>query len=250
MDLREHTATQQRHPWEVARFRFLLAQLRTRTPLHLLQRVLDAGAGDAWFSNHLMEFLPNTATITCWDLEYTSETMTSFSEHLPKSIRLTRDRPQQPHDLVLLLDVLEHVAEDRAFLSQLVAESLRPGGWLLFTVPAWQRLFSRHDVWLHHHRRYAPAQAIAVLQASGLDVLASGGLFHSLLLPRLAALALETLRPAATDPTPAIAWPHGALLTQGVQAALALDNAVSDRAARLGVPLPGLSFWALCRRAA
>ena len=250
MDLREHHSTVQRHPWEVARLQFLTQILRDRGLLPQVHTVLDAGSGDAWFASSLKAMLADTSSITCWDSEYTPETMHELAANLPVGIALSATRPAVPHDLVLLLDVLEHVEHDRAFLTTLVQESLRPGGWLLFTVPAWQPLFSRHDTWLHHYRRYSPAGAQTVLREAGLEVLQAGGLFHSLLAPRLLTVAMERLRPPRTAHAPTIAWRHGPALTHTVQSALAIDNALSRLAARAGLPLPGLSFWALARRPA
>ncbi len=250
MDLREHRSTAQRHPWEVARFQFLAEVLRRHDVVSHAQNVLDAGSGDAWFARSLRPLLGDASHFDCWDTEYTAESIAGFRQSLPPEIRLTAERPTGAHDLILLLDVLEHVENDRAFLTSLVQESLRPGGWLLFTVPAWQPLFSRHDTWLHHFRRYAPAQARTVLQEAGLNVVQSGGLFHSLLLPRLATVVAERVKPPRDAHKPTIAWAHGSLVTQAVQTALNLDNAVSHVAARTGLPLPGLSFWALCQRPA
>jgi SAM-dependent methyltransferase len=55
--------------------------------------------------------------------------------------------------LVLLADVLEHVPDDFALLSRLVA-AVRPGTLFLMTVPADMALWSRHDVSHGHYRRY------------------------------------------------------------------------------------------------
>ena len=250
MDLREHRSTEQRHPWEVARLQFLTQVLRAHGLLPKVHSVLDAGSGDAWFAKQLLDVLGESRSIDCWDTEYTAESMAEITQTLPPQIHLTPTRPETLHDLVLLLDVLEHVQDDHGFLTTLVQESLRPGGWLLFTVPAWQPLFSRHDTWLQHHRRYAPDQAVRVLRAAGLNVVQSGGLFHSLLMPRLMTVVAERLRPSNAPHQPTIAWRHGALVTRAVQTALDLDNAVSLAAARAGLPLPGLSFWALCQRPA
>jgi SAM-dependent methyltransferase len=56
-------------------------------------------------------------------------------------------------DLLLMIDVLEHVVEDARSLEMLGAR-LKPGGYLLLTVPAFQSLWSRHDEVHHHQRRY------------------------------------------------------------------------------------------------
>jgi hypothetical protein len=56
-------------------------------------------------------------------------------------------------DAVLLTDVIEHVAGDRALLAETIAP-MSPGSWLLVTVPAGMELWSPHDVALGHYRRY------------------------------------------------------------------------------------------------
>jgi hypothetical protein len=57
---------------------------------------------------------------------------------------------------MLLMDVLEHVEDDRAVLAPLI-ESLKPGAIMLITVPADMRLWSEHDEGLLHYRRYDEA---------------------------------------------------------------------------------------------
>ena len=56
-------------------------------------------------------------------------------------------------DGILLADVLEHIEDDRNFLTDIVA-NLRPGAIVVITVPAFQFLWSRHDLVLGHVRRY------------------------------------------------------------------------------------------------
>ena len=64
-------------------------------------------------------------------------------------------------DAFLLMDVLEHVEDDRKLLTEVV-DSLRPGGHILITVPANMRLWSEHDVSHGHYRRYDPEMLRAV----------------------------------------------------------------------------------------
>jgi 2-polyprenyl-3-methyl-5-hydroxy-6-metoxy-1,4-benzoquinol methylase len=65
-----------------------------------------------------------------------------------------RERFREAYDLLLLFDVLEHVAPTGPFLEAL-AFHLKPGGHLLLNVPALPSLFGRYDVAAGHHRRYA-----------------------------------------------------------------------------------------------
>lgn len=60
-------------------------------------------------------------------------------------------------DMLLLLDVLEHVRDDRELLADLVGE-MRPGACLLITVPADMSLWGPHDTAYGHFRRYEGKQ--------------------------------------------------------------------------------------------
>ncbi|MBS1855962.1 MAG: methyltransferase domain-containing protein [Acidobacteria bacterium] len=56
-------------------------------------------------------------------------------------------------DTVLYIDVLEHIAEDRAELAA-AAQVLREGGHIVVVAPAHQFLFSAFDAAIGHYRRY------------------------------------------------------------------------------------------------
>ena len=75
----------------------------------------------------------------------------------------------QPFDLINLLDVLEHIEDDRATLAALHAR-LKPGGVLLINVPAFQFLFSHVDVMYHHFRRYGFAELREKVEAAGFEI--------------------------------------------------------------------------------
>lgn len=56
-------------------------------------------------------------------------------------------------DLFLFMDVLEHIPDEIALLSETVAVA-RPGAHFLITVPADPSLWSEHDITHRHYRRY------------------------------------------------------------------------------------------------
>lgn len=56
-------------------------------------------------------------------------------------------------DLVVALDVLEHIDQDRLSLDEW-RRVLKSNGRILITVPAYEFLWSGHDTSLHHKRRY------------------------------------------------------------------------------------------------
>jgi 2-polyprenyl-3-methyl-5-hydroxy-6-metoxy-1,4-benzoquinol methylase len=245
----------QRHPWEVARARFFRSVLARHGALAGARRVLDVGAGDGYLAHQLMADLPAGSTVVCFDPLYKDSQLTGLARS--SQVSFTREAPAGPFDVILLLDVIEHVEDDRALLERSAA-SLAPGGCILVSVPAWASLYTRHDLFLGHHRRYRPAQLGAVMTAAGLRREAGGGLFHSLLLVRAAEKLAELGRGLRSRPEPGSfgggdeagvgQWKGGAAMTRAIGAVLALDNQASAATARLGWQVPGLSAWALCRK--
>jgi SAM-dependent methyltransferase/glycosyltransferase involved in cell wall biosynthesis len=69
-------------------------------------------------------------------------------------------------DLVCAFEVLEHIADDAAALKEWAAR-LRAGGWLLLSVPAYQRRYGPADELVGHFRRYDPPGLVTLLEGSG-----------------------------------------------------------------------------------
>lgn len=71
-------------------------------------------------------------------------------------------------DLILLLDVLEHLPEERTALTE-VWRSLKPDGILLASVPAFMALWSWHDEQAGHHRRYRLRELRTLVADAGFE---------------------------------------------------------------------------------
>src|SRR5258708_7275348 len=128
MDLREEQVTGAvRHPWEVARFRFFSEVLRRHHLSDRAARVIDVGAGDAWFARQLLGQMPPGADMVCWDVGYDD----ASTQKRDNGIVRTAKKPTERADILLLLDVLEHVDDDVDFLTTLVRENTRPGSRVL-----------------------------------------------------------------------------------------------------------------------
>lgn len=111
--------------------------------------------------------------------------------------------PDRSYDLIALLDVLEHVEEDRASLAALGAK-LKADGRLLVTVPALPWLWSHHDVVHHHKRRYTRRSLSETAMAAGLRI-ERIGYFNSLLFPVALGRRLVSIvsgKPAEDDRIP------------------------------------------------
>jgi SAM-dependent methyltransferase len=71
------------------------------------------------------------------------------------------------YDAVFLLDVLEHIPDDTAFLTAAIRH-LRGGGVMVVNVPASMLLFSQYDTVTGHVRRYSRRTLTRVFRQSGL----------------------------------------------------------------------------------
>jgi len=117
---------------------------------------------------------------------------------------------------------------------------------VVISVPTWMALYNDHDAWLRHHRRYSPAGAARLVADAGLAIVRRGGLFHSLILPRyLGTLLRRRQRTAAAH---SLEWRSGAATARLLEEALALEGRLSLLLSRAGLDVPGLSWWALCRK--
>lgn len=71
-------------------------------------------------------------------------------------------------DIVVALDVLEHIDQDRLSLDEW-KRVLKKSGKVLITVPAYDFLWSGHDTSLHHYRRYTRSKLNWDLKKSGFS---------------------------------------------------------------------------------
>ena len=93
-------------------------------------------------------------------------------------------------DVALLLDVLYHSdVGDRLGVLEEVRRILRPGGLVLINVPAYQWLYSSHDVAVHTARRFTRGKINGLLREAGFEILSSS-YWNSLLLPAIVALRM------------------------------------------------------------
>jgi SAM-dependent methyltransferase len=169
-----------RHWWYRAR-REILAKLierKVRPPARA--RILEVGCA----TGHNLPMLARFGEVDAVELD--PEARAIASQRLGRPVAEARlpelaGVAERHYDLVALLDVLEHVEEDRAALAS-IARRMKPGGALLITVPAFQWMWSVHDEVNHHKRRYTKGTLRAAIGEAGLraDFM---GYFNSILFP-------------------------------------------------------------------
>lgn len=129
-------------------------------------RILDIGCGDGLFFDRLSSFGEVEGLET--DPSFASDPRWQGRIRLGSLGEEAEILPDASYDLVLMLDVVEHIADDIAAL-RAARSALKPGGHLLITVPALGWLWSRHDEWNEHYRRYNPRELERVLAAAGFE---------------------------------------------------------------------------------
>ncbi|MBV8949133.1 MAG: class I SAM-dependent methyltransferase [Solirubrobacterales bacterium] len=140
-----------RHWWYRGRRRIIRAEL-DRLPVRAGARVLDAGCG----SGRTLEELGRYGEVSGIELDPGAAEMAQGRGCGEVRVGRLEELPWADgyFDLITCLDVIEHTPDDRATLSEL-RRVCKPGGFLVVTVPAYQGLWSTHDVANHHYRRYS-----------------------------------------------------------------------------------------------
>ncbi|MBS0525015.1 MAG: class I SAM-dependent methyltransferase [Proteobacteria bacterium] len=197
------------------------------------QRLLDVGAGSGFFSRHLLAVGAQSAL--CVDVGYER----SWDETVNgKPVLYRRDCDATDCDLVLMMDVLEHVENDAGLVSH-YATKVPSGAHFLVTVPAFRFLWSGHDVFLEHKRRYTLAEIERTMRKAGLDVV-RGAYYFGAIFPLAAAVRLAS----RSDPTPRSSLRKHGALTNGL---LAAACAIELRLFPIN-RLAGLSAFVLARK--
>jgi SAM-dependent methyltransferase len=188
--LRQHLDLEERHWWFVARRKIVLDILDGHLPRGGDLEVLDAGCGGGATLESLRRYgypqgMEPSEEAVAYNRQKGREVVRGYIEDMPFD--------DGSFDLVLALDVIEHVPEDLAALAEL-DRVLKPGGFLLVTVPALRLLWGPHDVANGHHRRYTLGGLRGRVEASGFEVVRAT-YFNTLLFPAiLAARLLGRLR--------------------------------------------------------
>lgn len=175
---REMSDLENHHWWFLGRRR-ILGRVLDSLQLPPDARVLEAGCG----TGGNLALLARYGRLAAFELDDEARSLANargIVEVQPG--RLPDEMPfDEPFDLIVLPDVLEHVEDDNGALRAL-AERLAPGGRLLLTVPAFDFLWSHHDVVHHHFRRYTRGRLVPQVERAGLRV-AYAGYFNTFLFP-------------------------------------------------------------------
>ena len=136
--------------------------------------ILDVGCGDGLLFDHLLK-LGNVEGV-----EPDASLVRDDGPHRCRIHTVPFDQgflPRARYSLILMLDVLEHLADPVAALCH-ARRLLAPGGILLCTVPAFHLIWTNHDALNRHVTRYTKRSFRAVALAAGLEIVRESYLFQ------------------------------------------------------------------------
>jgi len=154
-DYKNLAEAEEKYWWFVARRRIVREMVRHLEAPSLQKTIVDVGCGTG----------ANAAALAkdyrCIGVDYSEEAIRLARLRFPGvpffcgAVLNDFKELMEPASVFLLLDVLEHIEEDRMFLESLLKVA-RPGSHFLITVPADPRLWGEYDVRCGHYRRYEP----------------------------------------------------------------------------------------------
>lgn len=242
MERNEYAITfgvEDRHWWYVA-LRALLSQVWDRYLPSGPLRLLDVGCG----TGANLKYLDGKAD--CFGIDLSVEAIQfCLQRGTNRTAVASADRrpvADNSCDAVLLCDVLYHRAvRDKSVPLREAHRALKPGCLLLVNVPAYQWLYSAHDVHVQTDRRFTRGELCALLQGSRLHVVYCT-YWNALLFPAIAAIRLwRKIRPL---PASDLDDPSGGKSSRLMNAIMRIERAMLRV-----TPMPfGLSSFAVARK--
>jgi SAM-dependent methyltransferase len=229
----------ERHWWYVSRRKLAVHAIASSHDRRRAGRALDIGCGTG---EMLAELRDLGFGVVGSDLSDDALARARRIAPVLQSVAESLPYPDETVDCIASMDVVEHLDDDVVALRE-YHRVLRPGGTLLLTVPAYQWLWSAHDDWACHRRRYTARQLRASVTAAGLTVERST-YYNSFLLPPAILLRRTPLKRFVKGTAEEVSYVRPSVNRMfGLLAAA--ERAV---ARRVGIPF-GLSILLLARRA-
>jgi SAM-dependent methyltransferase len=158
------------HPIDLASRKDALAQVKRYLPTTDAV-IMEIGCSSGFLIRDLVKSFPESLVLGA---DVVKEPLYKLARDLPgvPLIRFDLLRcplPDQSVDVLVMLNVLEHIEDDVTALKN-VFKLLKPGGALVIEVPAGPRLYDSYDAELCHFRRYSASELKRKLNDAGFNV--------------------------------------------------------------------------------
>ncbi len=188
---RHYRELYENHWWWRAREGTLVEELHRLFPDSRALAILDVGCGDGLFFERLRQF---------GEVEGIESEAALVDPRGPNRSRITvapfdaSFNPGKRYDLILMLDVLEHLDAPEEALRHAVS-LLRAGGKMVVTVPAFRMVWTNHDRLNEHRTRFTKRSFRLVAASAGIEIIEMRYFFIWLFAAKLATRMAELILP-------------------------------------------------------
>jgi ubiquinone/menaquinone biosynthesis C-methylase UbiE len=155
------------HYWWFVSRRELVESLVRQLPLPADAVIVDVGCGTGATAAQMQKYgrvigVDISPLALAWSQQRgLSHLLLAAAEKLPIAVESV--------DVIIATDILEHLDDDVAVLKEFY-RTLKPGGYVVATVPAYSILWSEHDLALMHRRRYVARVLAQRSRAAGFEI--------------------------------------------------------------------------------
>jgi len=159
------------HPIDIASRKNAIEQVRRSLLPTVSSLIMEIGCSSGFFIKDLIKYFPDAIVVGA---DVVKEPLNRLARDLP-GIPLIRfdllkcPLPDQSVDVLVMLNVLEHIEDDASALKNAL-KLLKPGGSLVIEVPAGPYLYDGYDAELHHFRRYSATELKRKLSGAGFII--------------------------------------------------------------------------------
>ena len=155
---KQYQELEESHWWFVVRRKIIFGLIKNIVDERKEAAILDFGCNSGVFVNYLQQQGYNAKGVDVSEeaINFGRERGTRNLVHFKANVQDLEKEiyPGQKFDIILALDVLEHIQDDQKDFNFLW-EKLNPGGSLIVTVPAYMWMWGVQDVVSEHKRRYS-----------------------------------------------------------------------------------------------
>ena len=157
----------------------MLSYVKKQLDKHQPIQIIDVGSGSGFFAYEIeMTLSSQINKVYLVDIGYTKEEMQATQAQKIEKVLYIPERIE--NSVVILMDVLEHIEDDIAMLQAIKKNCVGDNNHFFITVPAFESLWSGHDDYLGHYRRYRIATLKRALKTANFTVTNSYYLYGTL----------------------------------------------------------------------
>ena len=146
---------------------------KSKNYINQINNLIDVGAGSGFFAKYFQERSPKIKAY-CIDPFYSDDQLKEEG-----NLQFLKQKPNVKAEALLFIDVLEHVEDDIKLIED-YKNNMDQETCLIISVPAFNFLWSGHDIFLEHYRRYTLKNLKTLLLKAGFEPVYGSYIFSTI----------------------------------------------------------------------